>query len=259
MTHNYPLARVGAALAAHRRMNLPLRCVVLEKIVANNRPGMNKTQKGFTLLELLIGMVLLGLLLTLLFGGLRLGTRSWDSGDKRADDSAQLRAIQGFMRRELSQVFSLRWKNEADTRLAFVGAPDTLEFVAPLPVQVGGGGLYLLGLELEKGEEGQRLIMKRVLSNPAAKDFTGLEQGEKSVLADHIEKMTISYFGAATPESEPGWQEKWDDPQRLPLLVRIQVKLSDGRDWPDLAVPLVVGGDKACTWDIMRKRCVDGV
>jgi general secretion pathway protein J len=211
-------------------------------------------QKGFTLLELLIGMVLLGLILTLLFGGLRLGAKSWDSGDKRADDSAQLRAIHGFIRRELSQVFPLRWKNEVDTRLAFAGAPDALKFVAPLPVQVSGGGLYLLGLELENGEEGQRLIMKRALTNPAAKDFSSLDQGEKSVLADHVEKLSISYFGAATLESEPVWQEKWDDPQRLPLLVRIQVKLSDGRDWPDLAVPLIV--EKGCIWDSFHKRCV---
>lgn len=216
---------------------------------------MKGIQKGFTLLELLIGMVLLGMILTLLFGGLRLGARSWDSGDKRADDSAQLRAIHGFMRRELSQAFPLRWKNEADTRLAFAGASDALKFVAPLPVQVSGGGLYLLGLGLENGEEGQRLIMKRALTNPEAKDFSSLEQGEKSVLVDHIEKMRISYFGATTPESEPGWQEKWDDPQRLPLLVRIQVELSDGRGWPDLVASLLV--EKGCAvWDSFHKRCV---
>lgn len=218
---------------------------------------MRGAQKGFTLLELLVGMVLLGMLLTLLFGGLRLGSRSWDSGDKRADESAQLRAIHGFMRRELSQVFPLRWKNEADTRLAFAGESGALKFVAPLPVQVSGGGLYLLGLELERGEEGSRLIMKRVLSNPAAKDFSSLEQGEKSVLIDHVEKLAIAYFGAATPESEPGWQEKWDDQKRLPLLVRIQVKLSDGRDWPYLVAPLVVSGDRACIWDDFHKRCVN--
>lgn len=218
---------------------------------------MRGAERGFTLLELLIGMVLLGLILTLLFNGLRLGAKSWDSGDKRADDSAQLRAIQGFLRRELSQVFPLRWKNEADTRLAFAGTPEALRFVAPLPPQVSGGGLFLLGLELEKGEEGLQLIMKRAPANPAAKDFSSLEPGEKSVLADHVENMSLAYFGAATAESEPGWQEKWDEPQRLPLLVRIQVKLTDGRDWPYLVVPLVVGGDRACTWDSFHKRCVN--
>lgn len=214
-----------------------------------------RRQRGFTLLELLIGMVLLGLILTLLFGGLRLGAKSWDSGEKRADDAAQLRAIHGFMRRELSQVFPWRWKKEVDSRLAFLGAADAVSFVAPLPSQVSGGGLYLLALELERGVEGERLIMKRTLTDSAAKDFSGLEQGEKSLLAEHIDKMSIAYFGSTTPESEPDWQDKWDDPQRLPLLVRIQVKLNDGRDWPDLVVPLVV--EKGCTWDAFRKRCVN--
>jgi len=212
-------------------------------------------QNGFTLLELLIGMVLLGMMLTLLFGGLRLGSRSWDSGDQRADASAQLRAIHGFIRRELGQALPLRWKNEVDTRLAFEGTSDTLKFVAPLSAQAGVGGLYLLGLELENGEAGRNLIIRRMLTDPAAKDFSSLEQGEKSILADRVENMTIAYFGSATAEGEPGWQEKWDDPQRLPLLVRIQVELKDGRIWPDLVAPVVVG--KGCTWDSFRKRCLN--
>jgi general secretion pathway protein J len=255
MNPGHPFGHVGAALAALSGGSIAAKAAPTGVCCGKIGCGAKRSQKGFTLLELLIGMVLLGLILTLLFGGLRLGARSWDSGDKRADDTAQLRAIHGFLRRELSQVFPLRWKNEVDTRLAFAGIPDALKFVAPLPVQVSGGGLYLLGLELERGEEGSRLIMKRVQSNPAAKDFTSLEQGEKSVLVDHIEKMNISYFGATTPESESLWQEKWDDPQRLPLLVRIQIKLSDGRDWPDLVVPLIV--EKGCIWDSFHKRCVN--
>lgn len=212
-------------------------------------------QNGFTLLELLIGMVLLGMMLTLLFGGLRLGSISWDSGEQRADEAAQLRAIQGFIRRELGQALPLRWKKETDTRLAFEGTSDTLKFVAPLPAQVSVGGLYLLGLELENADEGQRLIMKRALTEAAAQDFSGLEQGEKSVLVDHVKNMTISYFGSATAQGTPGWQDKWDDPQRLPLLVRIQVESSVGRGWPDLVVPVIM--EKGCTWDSFHKRCVN--
>ena len=42
-------------------------------------------QGGFTLLELLIAITLLGLILVLLFGGLRLGMRSWDAGQLNVD------------------------------------------------------------------------------------------------------------------------------------------------------------------------------
>ncbi len=215
-----------------------------------------KAQRGFTLLELLIGMAVLGLILTLLFGGLRLATKSWDTGDKLSGDSAQLRAVQGFIRRELAQVFPLRWKNQVDNRLAFGGTPGAMKFVAPLPAQAGGGGLYLLGLELEDGDKGKRLVMKRAQTYPVATSFSSLEEGEVSVLAEHIDRLEFSYFGATTADGKAGWQEMWDDPQRLPLLVRIQVKTSEGRNWPDLVVPLMV--EKSCgIWDSFHQRCVN--
>ena len=45
-----------------------------------------KGQRGFTLLELLIAMTLLGLIVTMAFSGLRLGTRAWEAADARDHD-----------------------------------------------------------------------------------------------------------------------------------------------------------------------------
>jgi prepilin-type N-terminal cleavage/methylation domain-containing protein len=39
------------------------------------------TEHGFTLLELLVAITLLGLLMAALFGGLRLGARVWETAD----------------------------------------------------------------------------------------------------------------------------------------------------------------------------------
>lgn len=212
-------------------------------------------QKGFTLVELLIGMVLLGLIFTLLFGGLRLGSRSWDGGAERAEASAQLRAVQGFLRRKLGQALPLTWQTGAGTRLAFEGTPETLKFAAPLSAHAGGGGLYLLGLALEQGETGQRLILKRAPADHEAADFSALEQGEQSVLAEQVKSMAVAYFGAASAGEAPEWQDRWEDTQRLPLLVRIRVELDGGRIWPDFVAPIVV--DKACTWDAFHRRCTN--
>ena len=45
---------------------------------------------GFTLLELLAAIMLLGLLMAVLFGGLRLGARVWETADARLDPSSSL-------------------------------------------------------------------------------------------------------------------------------------------------------------------------
>ena len=54
-----------------------------------------RKQSGFTLLELLIGLALLGLILALMFGGLRLGIKSWDSGALASEEMARIRVFEG--------------------------------------------------------------------------------------------------------------------------------------------------------------------
>ena len=55
-----------------------------------------QTQRGFTLLELLISLTLLGLILVLLFGGLRLSVRSWDSVQRQVDNLNSVRSVESF-------------------------------------------------------------------------------------------------------------------------------------------------------------------
>ena len=52
------------------------------------------------------------------------------------------------------------------------------------------------------------------------------------MLADDIAELKIAYFGRdanAGDADAPTWRDRWDDPQRLPLLVRIDVKPEQGR------------------------------
>ncbi|BBJ23820.1 prepilin-type N-terminal cleavage/methylation domain-containing protein [Candidatus Nitrotoga sp. AM1P] len=214
---------------------------------------------GFTLLELLIAMSLLGFILALLFGGMRLGARSWDAGEMRAENSTHLALLQGFLRRELSQVTPFHWKKKADMNLAFVGQPDSLKLVAPIAVRLGPGGLFLISLELVQDKDIGQLVMRRVIPDADSVDFTALENAEKIVLADHVEELSFAYFGAETKDAEPQWRDQWgnrDTQQRLPYLIRVRVKFSNGRVWPDLVVAPLIGSDTGCMWDSATNRCV---
>ncbi len=59
--------------------------------------------QGFTLLELLVAITLLGLLMAALFGGLRLGARVWETGETRLDASARVQIVQDFLRQRLAE------------------------------------------------------------------------------------------------------------------------------------------------------------
>jgi len=88
---------------------------------------MNPRAQGFTLLELLIGMTLVGFILSLLFAGLNLGTRSWEAGEKRMVTSSRQAVVVGFIRRALEQTYLLRWRMDDEDQLAFAG-----EVVVPI-------------------------------------------------------------------------------------------------------------------------------
>ena len=187
-------------------------------------------------------MTLLAFILTLLFAGLRLGSRSWDAAELRTGESERLRVAHGVIRNELAQAYLMKWKNVVDAGIAFSGGADAVKFVAPLPVRTGEGGLYLLSIGLEKNGDGARLVMKRRAQAAEDKDFSALDAGETTVLAEQVDKFSISYFGAENEQAKPQWMEQWANPKHLPLLVKVRLGEKNGRDWPDLVVAPIAGG-----------------
>lgn len=213
-------------------------------------------QRGFTLLELLIGMVLLGFILMLLFGGLRLGSRSWDAGSERVDAVAQLRATQGFLRRELEAMLPLHWKQTTPPQFAFAGEAQTLTFVAPMPGYAGGGGLYVMRLSLDRSRQQPALVLDYApLSSTGASWSDSLVQAQQTVLAEGVENVQFAYFGGDTVNTDGHWMDVWQDAQRLPELLRIRVESRDGRNWPELVAALQVG--RGCVWDDFYRRCMN--
>lgn len=197
-------------------------------------------QRGFTLLELLIAMTLLGLILVLLFGGLRLGVRSWDGAQQQVDNMNSVRSLENFLRREMSQANPYRWNSGTGQRLAFVGERNRLSFVAPMPSRVGGGGLYAVSVEFDQTGKARRMVWKNLPVSTQMQDFSALAQAPEMVLAaaelGNVEDIWLSYYGSESDSAEPRWFERWDNSSRLPLLIRVQVRLAKGGYWPDFVV-----------------------
>lgn len=200
----------------------------------------SRTQRGFTLLELLISLALLGLILVLLFGGLRLSVRSWDSVQKRVDNLNSVRSVEGFLRREMEHIYPYRWKATPVQRFAFVGERHKLNFVAPLPSRIGTGGLYAIALELEQSGSGRRVTWKHLPVDSSMQDFSALVPVKEMQLIgselNAVDDIWLSYFGRETETAVPRWVDRWDSAVTMPQLIRIQVRFQDGSEWPDFVV-----------------------
>lgn len=191
------------------------------------------------MVELLIALVLLGLILLVLFSGMRLGTRSWDNADSYAENLDLARVLERFLRSEMSQVVPFRWQKSQ--KIAFSGERQSMKFAAPLPSRLGTEGVDLIALDIESTGNGSRIVWRYRLLQPNAEDFSSLDEVPGHVLVDGITSTRVSdvwfsYFGAENPGEEKHWVERWDGQNGLPLLIRVQAKLTEGREWPDFVV-----------------------
>lgn len=196
---------------------------------------------GFTLLELLIAITLLGLLMAGLLGGLRLGARAWETGTQRLDDNARLLAVHGFLADRLGHAMPVYVLDAGELReaVAFDGRADQLSMVTTLPDQLGPG-LHTVTLALlDDDDDPARLVLGW---RPFRLDQDGApvepDGGGSRVLLDGIEELELAYYGAPEAGSEPFWQTVWQSPDLLPTLIRLRIRFpeEDRRHFPELIV-----------------------
>ena len=193
-----------------------------------------RRSQGFTLLELLIGMTLVGFILSLLFAGLNLGTRSWEAGEQRMVTSSRQAVVVDFIRRAIEQTYPLRWRVGEEDRLAFAGEAESPRFVGTVAMHDGASGNHLIALDLIDGETGRDLVMRWQLPDPGAPGFEPIEQAEPKVLIKAVKEMAFAFFGVQSETEDPAWHDQWLDQKTPPELIRLQLTMENGETWPDI-------------------------
>ena len=214
---------------------------------------------GFTLIELIAALVLLALMSSVIYSALSLAGRAWDGGEAKATQVSEMRQTHEFLREELTAEFPLRLKKAVDLPLMFAGESDELRFTASLPTRVAEGGVLYFRLALARVDDRTQLIVERLLPDPQATQNPEFQNVEHSVLADNIAELKISYYGrdpGAVATDTPSWRDRWDDRQRLPLLVKIDVQPKQGPAWPTLVVEPRRAPEAGCAaYDALNGRC----
>jgi hypothetical protein len=81
-------------------------------------------------------MTILALIFVTVLGAIRVGSKSWESGEQRAEENQRTRTLFDTMALELTMVYPLRVKDQDRDVIAFRGKSDSLSF-ATLPLSYG--------------------------------------------------------------------------------------------------------------------------
>jgi prepilin-type N-terminal cleavage/methylation domain-containing protein len=170
---------------------------------------------GFTLLELLIVITILGLILAALTNGVRFAGQAWQTQERRSAQQGDLDAVQNLLR------------NLIASGTTFDGDGSSLRFVSTLPEALARGGLY----DVELQESAGRLVLawRPHFKGPSTAQTTETE------LARNVAGLALSYY------MEPGgWQRVARDKSKPPALIQMVFRLDNGRLSPPLvAAPMI--------------------
>ena len=212
-------------------------------------------EAGFSLVEVLIALMLLGLLTMALFFSVRFGVTAWQRGGERSDQIHTSMLVQDLLRRLIGQAYPLMLADGTGSgRIDFAGTATSLDFLAPVPIALASGGRARFTLAIERRGDRSDLVLA---SRPelAAGDAPA-ELNRKTLLAT-LEGAEFAYFGVAQSKSTAQWHERWSGEMSLPALVRVRVRFarSDPRLWPDLTIAPRITADVGCAYDPLTKLC----
>ncbi len=218
---------------------------------------MTRPQRGFTLIELVVAMALLGTMMLLLYSGLSFSVRSWDAGDVNGRRTADRRIGENFLRREISELFPMRWKEPNVVKFAFEGEKDHLRFVSSRPAGIAQGGLSLVSLEVLDEGGGSRkrnLVMRRAMPDEEQKSFAPLDKAEATVMIAGVQGVTFEYFGSENDFTPPQWTDTWKPANRVPEAIRLRIVGDDG-PLPEMAVRISLGEEAGCLENAFQRNC----
>jgi general secretion pathway protein J len=174
--------------------------------------------RGFTLLELLLALAIVGALLAIAFGGLRVAVGAWRQGEDHAEAHQHMRSVAFTLARAVSAAYPYRGaRGQAPERVVlFAGKDDRLEFVTQAPPFPGAIPIAFTAVIFEFDESGDPGLVIRQRALPNREPF---EEAEVVYRDPTVTALRLEYL------DETGWVDAWDGADRrgTPQAVKVTV------------------------------------
>jgi general secretion pathway protein J len=176
--------------------------------------------RGFTLLEVLVGVAVLGLIIGALYGGVSFALQGAQRQDTVLGKTGDYDSVDRALRRMVA---------EADPggagTVPLKGQLARVTFSSRMPEAAGGAAA-----DVAVGITGGTVVLRWSPRRPGRPIGPGSAPKEVELLRG-AQRVDLSYWASS------GWQSNWSEPT-LPMLVRLRVTFppGDARHWPDMVM-----------------------
>ena len=182
-----------------------------------SRPG----QRGFTLLELILALSIVAAMLTIVFGGMRVGIRAWQRGGERSEALQHARSLAALLTQSLggTAAYLAPAPAGAQPEVLFQGQPDRLGFVTtspPFPL-ASTIAFTAVMLSVDEGEQIGFAVREKAMPNEDP-----FEETPPILVDPTLTAVRFRYMR----DVEGSWEDIWDGAQERALPRAIEVTLT---------------------------------
>jgi general secretion pathway protein J len=185
--------------------------------------------RGFTLLELLISITMIGLIALIVTGAVRLGSRSVDNGERRIESIERLKNSVQIVESQIMSEIPLSYDEDGNKRYYFRGDKGSVQFTTTYSIWGDQRGYVLSSLRVETDSQGKRFLKAK--ESPL---FGGIEA--ETILFEGFDDIYIEYFYKDPTEEEGRWVNEWSDDQAMPEKIKLGL-VKEKRDF-SLILPI---------------------
>ncbi len=206
---------------------------------------------GFTLLETLVALALLGLLAVMFSQGLQQGQRVFASTTRAHDDKRKVIEARETLTRWLSMAQPYNPDRSGVTTINPIsGDGADLTFSASIDPTPGQDDLYRIRLWYDAASSEVRMAFQ-----PDRNDLDSPSNANPLTLLNEVAGVQFEYLDIDMAGSGPTWVTDWQARPDLPEAIKVSMTFANSTSWPHLIVPLVITGREFCAFDPVSRRC----
>lgn len=200
---------------------------------ANSGVLVLSSRRGFTLMELMISITLIGIIAVIVAGAMRLGYRSVDAGERKIQSLERMRVSLTLIDSQIQSEIPLTIDEDGSRKYYFKGEKGTLLFPSNYSLWGGQMGYVVVTYSVLPDTQGKQTLW-------ISENTIGTANKNETKLFDSLDEISFQYFYKGPTDQQGNWVEQWTDAANIPEKVR--VRLVQGSRELSLVIPMRTKG-----------------
>ena len=196
------------------------------------------SNRGFTLLELLISLVMIGVIALIVTGAMRVGIRSVSTAEKKIDSLERMRTPFNIIDSQIQSQIPLTFVDNGETKFYFQGDNESLQFPTNYSIWGGQKGYVLANYKVASDDSGKKFIS-------VSENIIGMNGNREARLFSAADTISFEYYYKDPTEEKGKWIDKWTDTANIPE--KVKFRLIYGKKDISMIIPMRTFGSLSQT------------